>query len=515
MMLGIKIDEKKRKWWVLAAMSSCCSVIFLDQSVMPVALPTIHREFAMSELGMQWIINSYLLALTTLVLAGGRLGDMLGHRKIFTIGMLIFGIASIFCGFSYSTEWLIMGRVLQGIGGSLIIPTAPAMLAPAFPHNQQGRAFGLYIGIGALFLSLGPIVGGVFTQYLNWRYIFWVNIPIIILGLLLTYICVHKSPQRKDESFDYLGFFTTAFGIVCIVMGIMQGSDWGWTHWSVPTLIFTGIFLILALALFDRDVKDPFIDYRLFRDMSYIAGNCCVFITQFLLMLTIFWAIYFQATLHYSPSFAGLWSMIASCPVLFFSHVAGYLADRFGPKLPILLGFFLIAIGITWFVLVPTPPTPWYLLPFTLCFGSGVTMVMLPSFTLSMMTVPPYKRGIASGINNTLRQFSSTLGLAAFGQIFLSLQVHLFQKRLLSDDATASLDPLSFDGLLVHSQSATQAFNALSAPVAEKVYSSYFSTYVLSSNIINVFGIGLAILGFLCAFLLIKWGRYKQKETFD
>jgi EmrB/QacA subfamily drug resistance transporter len=503
----IMIESTKRKWWVLAAMACSISIIFIDQSIMPVTLPTIQKEFHISELGLQWLINAYLLTLTAFVLAGGRLGDMLGHRRIFCIGMFIFTIASLFCGFSRSAEWFIFSRGLQGIGGALILPTAPAMLSSAFPLEQQGRAFGFYISIGAFFLSIGPMIGGLLTQFLNWRYVFWINIPIAILGLILTFINLPKSVTR-NESFDYLGFVTNALGVICIIVGLMQGKEWGWTSWVVPSLIFTGIFLILALALFDRDVKDPFIDFNLFRDKSYVAANCCVFVIQFLLMLTIFWAVYFQTVLHYTPSFAGLWAMISTTPVMFFGQLSGYLSDKLGPKIPIISGFICIILGITWFILTPTPSTPWKLLPLALLFGSGVPMVLLPSFTLAMTTVPQHKRGIAVGINSTLRQFSATLGMAVFGQTFLNLHSNLFSKELASNTSTSNINPVSFEGLLSSSQPALEALQALPHEVQDKVYSDYLSSYIMSSSILNAFGIVIAIIGLLSACFLIKRGKY-------
>ena len=497
----------KRKWWVLSAMACSISMIFIDQSIMPVTLPTIQKEFHISELGLQWLINAYLLTLTAFVLAGGRLGDMLGHRRIFCIGMFIFTIASLFCGFSRSAEWFILSRGLQGVGGALILPTAPAMLSSAFPLEQQGRAFGFYISIGAFFLSIGPMIGGLLTQFLNWRYVFWINIPIAILGLTLTFIHLPKS-ETRDETFDYLGFVTNALGVTCVIVGLMQGKEWGWTSWEVPTLIFTGLFLILALALFDRDVKDPFIDFNLFRNKSYVAANCCVFAIQFLLMLTIFWAVYFQTVLHYTPSFAGLWSMISTTPVMFFGQLSGYLSDKFGPKIPIISGFICIILGISWFVLIPVPSTPWQLLPLALLFGSGVPMVLLPSFTLAMTTVPQHKRGVAVGINSTLRQFSATLGMAVFGQIFLNLHSHLFTKELANNPITSNVNSSSFEGLLSSSEPALEALQALPSQVQDKVYSEYLFSYITSSTILNTLGIAIALTGLFLAFFLINWGKY-------
>ncbi|MBS3904929.1 MAG: MFS transporter [Simkania sp.] len=497
------ITDRTRKWWVLAAMSTCISMIFIDQTILPVTIPSITKELAISELVIQWILNSYLLALTIFVLAGGRLGDIFGHRKIATIGIILFALSSALCGFSTSGLWLIIARFLQGIGGALIVPTMPAILTASFPNDQQGKALGYYVSIGAFFLSIGPVLGGLLTQYFSWRYVFWINLPIAAIGLFLTWISTPKSPT-KEETFDFLGFFTIVFGISCIVMGLMQGEAWGWSQWPVPTMIAVGALLIFILAFFDRKVKDPFIDFSLFKEPSYVVPAGIVFIVQFMLMVGVFWSIYFQTVLNYSPSVAGFWSMISSCPVIVFSHLAGHLSDRFGQKLPIMLGFLLAIFGLTWFVCVPTPSTPLLLLPFILPFGCGIPLILIPSGTLIMSSLPPLKRGVAIGMNSTLRQFSATLGLAVYGQILLSTQTRWFKDKLLADPSTTHLDPTEFEGLLAHAKPAIKALNALPADIAQTVSHDFLTTYISASTLVNAIGLSVAVIGLALVIFLMK-----------
>jgi EmrB/QacA subfamily drug resistance transporter len=501
----------KSKWWILVAMSSGMSIIFLDQTILPVALPTIAQQFSISELGMQWLINAYLLTLTSLVLAGGRIGDIFGHRKIFSLGMFLFMLASISCSLSQSIPWFIFSRAIQGCAGALIIPTAAPILLNSFPAEQKGKIFGIYISIGALFLSVGPIAGGLITQYLDWRYIFWINVPIVSFGLILTSLFVPKS-EKREESFDFLGFFTTAFGISLLITGLMQGKEWGWTYWPVPSMFITGILLLLALALFDREVKDPFIDFNLFRNKDFLCTTVCIFTTQSIIALTIFWAIYFQTVLHYSPSFAGLWAMLANIPVILFSNISGYLFDRFGPKLPIILGYLSTIAGILWFVVVPTPSTPIYLFPIVFLFGCGIPMILLPCTTFSMSIVPPHKKGVVMGMNMTIRQFGATLGLAIFGQVLMTFQESFFAKSMAKDPATATLNPKVFEGLLAHSKFAIDALKHLPQEIATKITNDYLSASVASSQIVNLCGAAVAAIGFISAFLLLRWGKYNLSK---
>ncbi len=496
------------KWWVLAAMASSISMIFLDQTVLPVALPTIRQELNISELGMHWVINAYLLALTTLVLAGGRLGDMLGHRKTFSMGLLIFSLASAMCGLSQSVGWFILSRALQGVGGALIIPTTPAILLSAFPIEQRGKAFGIYIGIGAFFLSLGPMIGGLFTQYLTWRYVFWINLPIAAIGLLLTYLNVPRSKKKIEERFDFLGFFTIAIGITCLVMALMQGRNWGWTSWPVLSMGITGIFLIVLLAVFDRKVKDPFLDFRLFKSRGYVAANLFVFSIQLVLMLTVFWAIYFQDVLNYSPSVAGLWSMLANSPVIIFSTLSGHLVDRYGPKLPISLGFLLVVAALAWFIYMPSPPSFVWLLPLVLPFGCGVPLILIPSFTLSMQQIPTHRKGVALGINATLRQLSSTLGMAIFGMLFLSVQETKLGEFLANSPQTSSLHPSSFEGLLSKAPHAVATLDSLPRPIAMQIQEAFRTFYIEAFTDLNILGLGIALIALILVFVLLRWGRY-------
>jgi len=164
-----KLTEHNRKWWVLIAMTSCISMIFIDISVLPVTLPTLERTLHMTPIGLQWIINAYTLALTVFVMAAGRFGDRFGHRRIFCWGLLLFSVGSMLCGASYHEWWFIASRTIQGIGAAMLVPTSSALLFTCFPAHQRGRALGLYVSIGSVFLSLGPVVGGLFTQYLTWR----------------------------------------------------------------------------------------------------------------------------------------------------------------------------------------------------------------------------------------------------------------------------------------------------------------------------------------------------------
>lgn len=507
--MKLTITNKTRKWWVLAAMTCSISVIYLDQSVLPVALPTIQRDLNLSELSLQWTINIYLLVLTAFVLAGGRIGDILGHRKVFSWGLIIFAAASIFCGLSQNGSAFIASRALQGLGGALIIPTVPVILSLAFPPEQRGKVFGLYVSIGAFFLSLGPLVGGLLTEYLSWHYVFWINPPIAALALFLTFLSTKASSKQK-EPFDYFGFFTLMLGTSGIISALMQGRYWGWGSWPVLTLGIGGVLLIVMLIIYDRKVAAPFIDFSLFHRRTFTVGNTGIFITQFILMLTVFWAIYFQKILGYSPSLAGVWSMVASSPVIIFGSLSGHLYDRYGGKFPLILGFSLVAFSILWFILAPVPSSAWEMLPIVLGYGCGIPLIIIPSFTLYLHGIEARMRGVAIGVSTTLRQLGATAGMAVFGAIFMHQQESSFQKSLAADPSTASLSPQSFEGLLSKASSAVEAVNALPPDTAERVENSVRASTIYASTTINIVGLCITIAALLLVCFYLSWGKGKK-----
>lgn len=500
------ITEKNRKWWVLAAMTGSNALIFLDQSVLPVALPTIQRELVFSELILQWTINIYMLMLTIFALIGGRLGDILGHRRVFNSGLIIFALASAFCALSRNGGEFIASRALQGIGGAMMIPTSVAILTPAFPHNQQGKILGLYLSVGAFFLAVGPVVGGLLTQFISWRYVFWINVPISLLSLVLTFISVLPS-EKKKEAFDYLGFFGLVLGIGGLITALMQGKYLGWSSWPTLTMSIGGIALIVMMVLFEGKVKDPFIDISLFRVKNFSIGVLCIFCIQFILILTVFWAIYFQKVLGYSPSFAGVWSMIACSPVIFIGTVSGHLFDRYGPKLPIVIGLFLVSFAIGWFYYFPTPTNSLLLVPVVLPFGCGVPLIIIPSFALFLKAISPQKRGIAVGISTTLRQLGSTAGMAVFGAYFIGKFETHFDILKVAEPDMASLQSSSFEGLLSKSPRALEAIQALPSGLAEKVQNVVIESTVYASNSLNLLGLFITLGTLLLAIIFLKKGR--------
>ncbi|MBS0653563.1 MAG: MFS transporter [Verrucomicrobia bacterium] len=508
-MLYRSTPEAKRKWWILGAMTTSISMVFIDVTVLPVALPTISRELNFSQLGLQWILNAYTLALTVLVLAGGRIAQMFGLKSVFSFGICLFALSSAMCGFGNTESWLVFSRAVQGAGGALMLPATQAIISESFPIKERGKAIGIFISIGSVFLALGPLIGGYLTEFATWRYVFWINLPIAAIGLVLTQLTVPSFPKNKS-SFDFLGFFTSLFGISSIVVAIMQAQQWGWLSPRILFLLGLGAILIVLLFHIERSQKMPLIDIDLLKTSSILTSLSIVSLTQFLVMTTVFWAIFFQTISGYLPSEAGNITFIAYAPLLIAAPLAGICIDKFGPRLPITIGFSLLIISLVWFVLIAKDFSIHELLPSLLCFGAGVPFVMTSSSTFLLSAAPKEKRGIASGLLILSRQFSATLGLAIFGTINTQWTNWRFEQIVTEQSTHENLDPRSFEGLLSHNPTAIEALKEVPPDVAQIIQNSLRDASISGFNLINMTAALLAFLGLLIS---LRWMKKKKEEA--
>ncbi|MCG8545751.1 MAG: MFS transporter [Alphaproteobacteria bacterium] len=413
------INDKNRKWWILSAMGGVLGLILLDETVVGVALPTIQRELGLSVVGGHWVINSYLLVFAGLTAAGGRLGDIIGVKKLVIAGIAIFGLASLASGFAESGAWLIAARAIQGIGAAAILPGSMAMITIAFPEEQRGMAIGIYGSIGTVFLSLGPLAGGFFTDFASWRWIFWINPPIVIV-IALVVLAAWTDPPREDASarIDFPGLLTLVGGLGMLVFAIMQGPEWGWSDPAVWALMFAGLVILGVFVVVERRPKMPLIEVDLFRNASFSVCNLVVFTGQVNKMsLFVFGALYFQHGLGMSPLIAGLALLAATVPVALASGPAGWIADRFGPRRPALAGLAVMAISVIWLGIATTWNRYEFLVLALLINGFFQPLLFVPPMRVVMGAVPAEKKGQAGGIVLSAQFLGGTIGVACLGTL--------------------------------------------------------------------------------------------------
>jgi EmrB/QacA subfamily drug resistance transporter len=405
--------SNERKWPAFFSLIPGIALIFLEQTILPVALPTIQRELGAGDVALQWSVNAYLLTIAMFVLIGGKLSDRLGHRKAYLYGMICFTFSSIACGLSPNIYILIAARALQGVGASLIFPSQTALLNLVILPKERGRMIGLNVSIGSVFLMLGPLIGGYLTEWTSWRWIFWVNLPILAVGMLLIKRYL-PNPKPVHVKFDGWGFFYFAAGCWGLITVLMQGQIWGWLSWETGTLTLITLGSFLLLARREKISLHPFLDLALFKHSTFASINLSISIIQFILMITVFRAIYFQQTLGYSPSQTGLLTFFSTAPVLFLSPLGGYLADKVSPKLPIAIGYVSLIFSFFWLGFFSIPGLASLMVALFL-FGIGIPMIFTPSYSSALGSVPPQKIGVAFGMVATLRNFAATFGLAMIG----------------------------------------------------------------------------------------------------
>lgn len=407
--------KKTNRWLGLFSMLPALAMSFLDQSVLPVALPSIQDDLNASNNALIWAVNAYLLTTAVLVLACGKLSDRIGLRRSFCTGIVLFGVASILCAISQSSGLLIAARALQGVGSAFMLPTSVALLMTLFPPRERGKATGLNVAFGSIFLILGPLIGGYLTENFSWRLIFWINVPLSILGMLMVLSFIPKS-QKVPVKFDFKGSIYFLLSASLLVTILMQGREWGWLSLEMGVLYFF-CFLFSYLFFLREKVSHPYLDLSLFKNELFKAVNVSIFSTQFVMMITIFWAIYFQDVLGWSPINAGFVIFLCCVPVVIIAPLGGYLLDKVGPKIPIGCGYILLIASLFWIAFTIGSSLP-LLLPGLIAFGVGISLILTPSYATAMNAVPPSKSGIAFGTIQMIRSLASALGVATIGSFF-------------------------------------------------------------------------------------------------
>jgi EmrB/QacA subfamily drug resistance transporter len=491
---------------ILIAMICCTSLIFLNATLFPVALPTIQRELGVSLSTLQWTINAYLLATAVFVIAGGRLADLFGARKIFCIGVAIYSFASVMGAFAESGWWLVMSRAIQGTGGAMMSPAGMSLLIHAFPENKRGKAIGIVVAAGSLFLSLGPFVGGAFTQYLSWRFSFWINPPIAIFGIAMMMKAVPKS-VKQNETFDFLGFFSMSAAITCLTIALMEGKGWGWGSWQTIFFFLLALTFFCAVRGLERFAVFPFFKFSLFRNRIFLGGCLLIICTQFLLMITVFWPLFFQKIILDSPMVAGLITAIGTIPLMLFAPISGNLADRRGARLPLTIGFSLLLLCFLWFAYFLHFQKVALLFPALFAFGAGISFVMTPASAATLSAVSRSTTGVATGMYNTLRFTGATIGVAILGAVQVNVQDTLFRDKLLKGPGTQMLDPPLLEGLLNSLPNSLEAAKTLKPEALTYVQKALIDTSTTAFALTNLVTALVASIALIITLFMFKSKR--------
>lgn len=413
------MTDENRRWWVLVGMGLTLGMVLLDETVVGVALDTIQADLDMSDVAGHWIVNAYMLSLAAFVAVGGRLADLYGYRRVFLVGAVLFGAASVACALAESGAWLVVARGVQGLGAAVIFPLSLAFVTMSFPPEKRGLAIGIYGMLGTTGLTIGPLVGGVFTEYLSWRWIFGIN-PIVVIAVILVVVFVWQEPPREasGERLDVAGLTTLAITLSTAVLAIMQGSTWGWTSPSIIGLFTVAVVVGAIFWRIEARAPDPLIDVHLFGSASFTGSNAGVFVGQFSKSTVIvFLPLFLQQVLDLTAVEAGLALMPGMIVSVVVSMPVGRLVDRFGAGLPLVLGLGGLAVAhVALAGLIGLDDVAVLILPLVV-WGVAVVFTFEGSLTAIMNGVSDDEQGQASGISNESQMLGGALGIAVLSAL--------------------------------------------------------------------------------------------------
>ena len=409
---------------ILAAMIFAVSMTFIDQTIVSIAVPEIQRQLGLSATGVQWAVNAYLLSLAAFFAFGGRLADTLGHRRMATLGVIIFAGASTLCGLtpkgSLAEAWIVTFRAVQGLGGAIMFPAALAIVVQTFPLRERGKALATFFGIAGGLTAVGPILGGFLTQW-TWRAIFWVNIPVAAIALVL--IVVSKpTTSYQAARMDYRGLVLIASGVALSVFGFQQSSIWGWSDPATGLCIAAGLVLLVAFALVELRTDSPLMQVRIFRIRAFLFENLVLGVAMLAFVPVFFFASeYAQISLGKSASEAGLYLLYFFIGFAVAAQIGGRMLDRGGAKRPVVLGCILAAAGFYLWAGKVTGLSfhtqQWYII----VAGAGMGFMLGPASTDAVNRASRLSYGEATGITQTVRNYAASLGLAVLGTVLVTV----------------------------------------------------------------------------------------------
>jgi len=413
------ISENNRKWWSLAGLSTACLVGYLDFAIVNTALPAIQRELGVSFVVLQWVMNVFVLALSIFMVNMGRFGDTFGRRPMLYIGLVLFGVASLFSGLAQNGLVLIIFRALQGVGLAMILPSSLALITDTFPEGERGRAIGIWTSVVGIGLALGPVLGGIITSSLGWRWVFFVNIPVIIAASAVCLLSVREKVRDTDKRIDWYGFFLMIAGIGSLITAIIEGPEWGFKSLPTLSLFAAAVICIVSFYIVETRVRSPIIDFKLFGRRGFISGACANFTlvasaySAFFLM-----PLYLGNIMRKEAFEIGLLLLPITVLIVIVAPLAGRVVDARGAKIPILAGLACLGLSALIQSTYKADSSLIYIIFGFVFMGLGWGWMFGSGAFAAISSLPKELAGTATGALWTLQNLGGSLGLAIAGVIF-------------------------------------------------------------------------------------------------
>lgn len=500
--------------WVLVATILGSSMAFIDSTVVNVALPVLQTDLRATVADVQWVVEAYALFLSALILVGGSLGDHFGRRRIYATGIALFTLASLACGLAPTITFLIIARAAQGIGGALLVPGSLAIIGAFFASEQRGRAIGTWSGFTSITSALGPVLGGWLVQFASWRWVFFINLPIAVIVLLILFWRVPESESEEDQrrGLDWWGAILATLGLGGIVFGLTQANNVGFGDPLVVAALAAGVVALVVFVIMEARIASPMLPFSLFRSPTFTGANLLTLLLYGALGGALFFLPFNLIRVQgYSPTAAGAANLPFVLIMFTLSRWSGGLVARYGAKIPLIIGPLIAAAGFVLFALPGIGGSYWTtFFPAVVVLGIGMAVAAAPLTTSVMGSVDSRRVGIASGVNNAVARTAGLLAIAVLGIVALGT----FAASLDSSLNALTL-PSGVHAALIAQQNKLVGIDipaGLSSAAHASIQHAISGSFVTSFRNIMLIGAALAVASALCSFLLIE-GKPKKATT--
>jgi EmrB/QacA subfamily drug resistance transporter len=507
------LRSQARRQWTLVATIIGSSLTFIDATVVNVALPALQADLRATITDVQWVIEAYALFLGALILVGGSLGDQFGRKRVFLLGVVLFTLASVGCGFATSPATLIAGRAVQGIGAALLVPGSLAIISATFDDAERGRAIGTWSGFSAITTAVGPVIGGWLIEHFSWRAIFFINVPIALVIIFISLWRVPESADKESKGLDWAGAILVTFGLGALIYGLIESSQLGFRDRSVVAALIAAVALLVLFLIIEARISSPMLPLALFRSRTFTGANLLTFLLYGALGGSLFFLpLNLIQVQHYSATAAGAAFLPFILIMFLLSRWAGGLVERYGSKIPLVIGPLIAALGFALFMLPGLNTSYWQsFFPAIVVLGTGMAVSVAPLTTTVMNSVSQNRVGVASGVNNAVARGAGLLAIAVLGIVMLHSFNHALDRRLTDQKMPAAV----WQSLQTQRTKLAAASlpDGLDQMTQQLVGQTIAESFVHAFRLIMALGATLAAVSAIAAWVLIGTAGEKQPRA--